>query len=964
MKLNLRNYQAGIDLGTTNSAISIVDHEGIKTLEISGGQSLLPSCVFFGDDGTRYTGVEAINKLINDPKTNGHQWFKRKMGKDIPFPIQSLKTTLLAEELSGIILQKLQQVYSMHFAEDLRTVIVTVPARFDLKAVDATRIAAMGNYRLNGTGRVKPKKESIYYADFIQVETLMEPIAASLAYGMDRNVKDNGSWLVYDLGGGTFDAAVVNYRDGHMDVKFHAGDMSLGGHDFDRRMLHYIVKKLNEQYDLTNLETSEKYRNICNYLLYEIERLKIELSKEKEVILNIPNPEFTDNKGRAVKAQIVITREDYNREVGPVFQRSIEICLNLFKENKIKPSELDRVLLVGGPTQYPFFREQIKDQLKIDFDTSVNPMKAVTVGAAIFGSTRDIPEEVKPEIIEIISKTPADCRLEIHCPNQSFQDSEMITGKILLEDNNYAVVESVSISRADKGWDSGDIPVDPTDGTFVTEVFLKKKQPNTFKAIVNGKGGQRFVVSSDEFTILHGIGGSIDHAPYSLNITIKGQKCTRIIAKDAELPAEGMKTFYTAREIRKGSGDDQGILYVELTEGESENPSDNIYIGTLKIPNDELRRDLPVDTELEIFVMAKADRTIVANCSIPFTGQSFEAIIEVARTSDNKDIVSKELDNLKSDYYRIKEEVDEIADMQIEAKFNDLNVDKDIDNIAKLSGEIINNGDNHLMISDILLKVNAMLTETKLKLENFEKEFVFIYTREKIAKMKQNLDDNDGELANKINQLEDQLNAAETETSVSKTKAINKELFKYDQKGLGTLFLYYLYCYCLTKINGFAINLNELKAEFVKNYNLFQHALKIQIIIDGWNKEINNPSIKCPKLGKFFNQLDPTLQNIYNEHIENKENFPISDYDLIAEIFNRNAIVFNLSIIDDISTIKYAKKEVMKKAVEFAKIYQQGKIDVIDKKLDEFSGLYMIDPSVRGSVDLGGMPGGPDIISR
>ena len=209
MKLNLRNYQAGIDLGTTNSAISIIDSEGIKTLDISGGQHLLPSCVYFGDDGTRFTGIEAINKLIQDSKTNGHQWFKRKMGKDIPFPIQSLKTTLLAEELSGIILQKLQQVYNSIFSEDLRTVIVTVPARFDLKAVDATRIAAMGNYNLNGNSRVKPKKESLYYANFLQVETLMEPIAASLAYGMDRNAKDNGSWLVYDLGGGTFDAAVM-----------------------------------------------------------------------------------------------------------------------------------------------------------------------------------------------------------------------------------------------------------------------------------------------------------------------------------------------------------------------------------------------------------------------------------------------------------------------------------------------------------------------------------------------------------------------------------------------------------------------------------------------------------------------------------------------------------------------------------------------------------------------------------
>ncbi len=958
MKLNLRNYQAGIDLGTTNSAISIVDKDGIKTLDISGGQMLLPSCVYFGDDGTRFTGIEAINKLIQDSKTNGHQWFKRKMGKDIPFPIQTLKTTLLAEELSGIILQKLQQIYNNSFGEDLRTVIVTVPARFDLKAVDATRIAAMGNYHLNGTSRVKPKKESVYYADFLQVETLMEPIAASLAYGMDRNAKDNGSWLVYDLGGGTFDAAVVNYRDGHMDVKFHAGDMSLGGHDFDRKMLHYIVKKLNEQYDLTNFETSEKYRNICNYLLYKIEQLKIDLSKEKEVVLTIPNPEFTDNKNTPVKAEIVITRDDYNREVGPIFQRSLEICLNLFKENKINPSDLDRVLLVGGPTQYPYFREQIKNQLKIDFDTSVNPMTAVTFGAAIFGSTRDLPEEVKSEIIEIISQTPADCRLEINCVNQSLADSEMVTGQIILPDNNYQSVESISISRADKGWESGDIPVDPTDGTFAVEVLLKKNRINSYKVSVNGKNGQKFSVISDEFTIIP-IENPVDHAPYSLNITTKGNKCKKIISKDAPLPAEGMNTFYTTEEIKKDSGSDQAILYIELTEGESENPVDNIYIGTLKIQNEELRRDLPVDTELEVFVKAKADRTILATCSIPLTGQSFEAIIEVARSKDDKNKVFDEFENLKSNYNRIKEHVEETGISEWSVKFNQLKIDDDIRNIENTVTEIKNSGGDELSMSDMLLKVNAIITEVKLKLESFEKEFIFVYTQERIKKMKDLLADENGELGNKISQLENQLKSAEEESSVDKAKSNNKDLDKYDKKVMGTLFLYYLYCFSLTKQNGFVQDINTLKKVASEKF-LYDVVAKVQLIINDWNRDINDKSINCNLLGKFYNKFDYNIQKIFNE-TENKENYPIPDYDKIATIFNRHAIVFDHSIINEIANISGAKKELLKKAIEFANTYLEGKLDLIDSKLDEFANMYYIDPSVPGSIDSGKMPGGPPI---
>ena len=724
-------------------------------------------------------------------------------------------------------------------------------------------------------------------------------------------------------------------------------------------MLHYIVKKLNEKYDLVNFETSEKYRTVCNYLLYKIEQLKIDLSKEKEVVLTIPNPEFTDNKNNPVKAEIVITRDDYNREVGPIFQRSLEICLNLFKENKINPSELDRVLLVGGPTQYPYFREQIKDQLKIDFDISVNPMTAVTVGAAIFGSTRDLPEEVKPEIIEILSKTPADCRLEVNCVNQTLEESEVVTGKVILEDNNYDLVESISITRTDKGWDSGDLQIDPTDGTFASEVLLRKKQPNTFKIIVNGRNGQRFSVTSDEFTILHGVGGTIDHAPYSLNITVKGNKCRKIIQKDAELPAEGMNLFHTTAEIKKDKGSDQAILYIELTEGESENPADNIYIGTLKIPNEELRRDLPIDTELEVFVKEKADRTILATCSIPLTGQSFEAVIEVARSKDDKKKVSEEFENLRSNYIRIKENVDETGIAEWNMKFDQLALDRDISEIEINVNEIKNSGSDDLTLSDTILKVNAMITEAKLKLENFEKEFIFIYTKERIKKMQENLSEKGSDLENKISQLNDQLSHAEEESSVEKAKSVNTELSKYDEKFLGTLFLYYLYCYTLTKSNAFVQDINTLKRVASEKF-LYDVVSKVQLIINDWNRDIENKSINCNLVGKFYNRFDYNIRKIFDE-TENKETYPIPDHDKIATIFNQHTIVFDHTIIDEIAAISGAKKDVLRKAIEFATAYQERKLDLMEIKLDEFKNLYYIDPSVPGSISSDKMPGGPPI---
>lgn len=945
MKLNLRNYQAGIDLGTTNSAVSILDQNGAKILDIEGGNNLLPSCVYFHPEHGCMTGTEAKNLWANETgDTNGHKSFKKKMGREIPFPIHSLSTTLLAEELSGIVLKKLQEIYKREIGEDLHTVIVTVPARFDIKAVDATRVAAMGNYKANGTTRVQYKKQSEYYGSFLQVETLMEPIAASLAYGMKDNVDKNGSWLVFDFGGGTFDAAIVNYQEGHMDVKFHAGDNQLGGDNLDSKMLHYLIDRLSKSYDLKNFETSKKFKTIVNKLLYEIEKIKITLSTENEAVLITP-PGFRDNKNREVKEEIVITRDDYNREVGPILQRSIDICLQLFKDNQIAPSDLDRVLLVGGPTQYPYFREMIKNQLKIEVDTSIDPMTAVATGAAIYGSTRDIPEDVKPEIIDILSQTPTDCRVEINCENKTLHKSEIVTGTIIVPDGNLDMIDSISISRSDKGWESGNLKIND-DGTFDVEVHLREKQANFFHVQVNGKGGKNFTVTSNEFSILHGIAGTTDHAPYSLNITIKGQKCVVIIPKDAEYPAQGFNTFYTTREISKDDEDDQGILFVEITEGESEDAGNNIFIGQLKIPNDELSRNLPIDTQLEVSVYSKSDRTITASCTIPIARQTFEAEIIVDRTKEGKQQFIDDFRSFKNDFETIKTNTKNLEDSEWPQKLDDLSLDKAIEEIETIvSEEIEGDEKEEIFLADSLMKARNMLTDAKLKLERFEGEYIFDYTRYKLGNLRENITETDGKVADKIVEWDEQLDAYEEEASVEKVNSINSEMYKYDKTHMGTVFLIHVIGFSWTKQDFFAEYLNELKSVATKAGN-YEAVNEIVVASTDWNVEINDENNNVVILGKYYRKLGYTLQGII-DNLEEEEIFTINDFDKIGHILNNAEFIFEPAIIEKIAKIKNASRKLLQKGIEFSKAYTSGKLDKMNVLLEEFKDMYMISDDNR-----------------
>ncbi len=953
MRLNTRNFQAGIDLGTTNSAIAVYDKNGVQLLDVGGGELLLPSCVYIDSKGQRFVGQQARNMKTGDREMNGHEGFKREMGLNFPYAINNLNRSLQPEELSGMVLARLREVYQGHYQEALQTAIVTVPAKFDLKPCEATRIAAMEK---NGNG-------SPFYAGFLHIELLMEPIAASLAYGMNKQAKEDTSWLVFDLGGGTFDAAVVTYNDGIMDVKYHEGNNFLGGRNFDQALYKHILGELQKKYDLTNFDRDDKYRKQRSMLKFVTEMVKIQLSQSEEVVLSLPQVnkhipdiafpelEIIDRKGKKVNAEIVITRGDYNRLVGPIFQQSINICQNLMRTHKIESGELERVLLVGGPTQYPYFQEQIQDQLGIEVDSSIDPMTAVATGAAIHAVTQEIPDRVKPKIIEILSQHPTDYRVEDLHPTRAQSESQVITGRIEAVDGQLDLIESLSISRVDGAWESGAIPVDPNNGNFAVEAVLRPKKLNSFRLQLNGKNNAPVTITPEEFTIHHGT-GIIDHVPYSLNVTVEGGKCVKIINKDKKLPAEGFQTFHTVRPVKKDDVEsEKGILYVEITEGESTYAENNIHIGTLTIPNKDLRRDLPVDTEIEVTIEESNDRKIFAHCYIPFTKQSFEAEIQVDKGDIDSDKVKKEFDKLKWEHELKDKELEQFGDTEWRKSYDSLKIKEEIEQVEELTDlSRIDDSENRVSEDEEyveeVLSIQGRIAEAKHKKEAFERRFVFKRVNEKLNKLEQGADSN-GQLAtDKIPLWRKELRQAQEENSYERARKIEEDMSKFDPENLRNMLCLILWGFTLSKEIIFIELLEGIGKEAAKYRNLEAMMLLTQFMGSARSMWEKIKSGEPTKIGPVLQSFNYDFRQKFNELLGNKDTYPIEDHDRVADVYSDNAgSIFGEVVINGLTMLN-ASGPVLGKANEAAQALKDNNLEVANRKIQDMRELYSFHPMV------------------
>ena len=367
----------GIDLGTTNSCVAVMEGKSAKVIENSEGMRTTPSMVAFTDSGERLVGQAAKRQAVTNPENTffaikrliGRRFTDPMVKKDIdlvPYKIipgdngdawvESRGKKYAPSQISAFILQKMKETAEAYLGEPVTEAVITVPAYFNDSQRQATKDA----------GKI---------AGLEVLRIINEPTAAALAYGMER--KGSGTIAVYDLGGGTFDISVLEIGDGVFEVKSTNGDTFLGGEDFDKNIIDYLADEFKKEQgiDLRN------DRLALQRLKEAAEKAKIELSSSMQTDVNLPF--ITADQHGPKHLNIKLTRAKLEALVEDLIQRTIGPCRNALKDAGLKASEIDEVILVGGMTRMPKVIETVKQFFGKEPNRSVNPDEVVAIGAAI-----------------------------------------------------------------------------------------------------------------------------------------------------------------------------------------------------------------------------------------------------------------------------------------------------------------------------------------------------------------------------------------------------------------------------------------------------------------------------------------------------------------------------------------------------------------------------------------------------
>jgi molecular chaperone DnaK len=367
----------GIDLGTTNSCVAVMEGKAAKVIENSEGARTTPSMVAFTESGERLVGQAAKRQAVTNPESTffaikrlvGRRFTDPMVAKDIdlvPYKIitgengdawvESRGKKYAPSQISAFILQKMKETAEAYLGETVTQAVITVPAYFNDSQRQATKDA----------GRI---------AGLEVLRIINEPTAAALAYGMER--KGSGTIAVYDLGGGTFDISVLEIGDGVFEVKSTNGDTFLGGEDFDKKIIDYLADEFKKEQgiDLRGDKLA------LQRLKEAAEKAKVELSSSVQTEVNLPF--ITADQNGPKHLNIKVTRAKLEALVDDLIQRTIGPCRNALKDAGLKASEIDEVILVGGMTRMPKVIEAVKQFFGKEPNRGVNPDEVVAIGAAI-----------------------------------------------------------------------------------------------------------------------------------------------------------------------------------------------------------------------------------------------------------------------------------------------------------------------------------------------------------------------------------------------------------------------------------------------------------------------------------------------------------------------------------------------------------------------------------------------------
>lgn len=636
----------GIDLGTTNSEIAVLKGTEIEVFKNNEGFEFTPSAVCIDKKNRLWVGRQAKERLEDDTD-NAFCEFKLQMGTTEEKTFARSGRKMKPEELSAEVLKAIRATVKQRTGEDVEAAVITVPAAFELPQCDATNRAAQ-------------------LAGFQQSPLLQEPVAAALAHGF-QSLSDKVFWLVYDFGGGTFDAAVIQVRDGVIQVVNHGGDNHLGGKLIDWAIVdELLIPAVTREHRLLDFRRgNDKWRSAIAKLKIKTEEAKIRVSENNsaEIIIDFL---CQDDGGQPVRFEYELKKGDVERLAEPFILRSINICKNVLADKRLGTSSIEKIILVGGPTSMPYLRNRLSDKndgLGIPLDFRVDPLTVVARGAAVFAGTQRLKVRTPQPVAE------GQFAVELDYKPMGPDTEPLVGGKVVAtHSKDFAgfTIEFIN-AVARPPWRSGKLGLGP-DGAFVTNIWAEKGHANTFEIELCDPTGRRIETVPASFTYTVGMVITDQPLIHSVGVATASNEMRSFFEKGAPLPARRRELFKTAFEVHQGKAGD--VIRIPVMEGENQRADRNHKIGMLEVQAHEVKRNVPAGSDVEVTIEVDESRLIRVKAYIPVLDEEYEHVVKLGYEKTDPAGVKKDFDREKERLNEIRKKAEETHDATAQGVLN------------------------------------------------------------------------------------------------------------------------------------------------------------------------------------------------------------------------------------------------------------------------------------------------------
>ena len=621
----------GIDLGTTNSEIAVLEGTTQRIIRTNENKEYTPSAVSFSRKGELRVGERAKAQQISNGETelsDVRLKFKLRMGH--PEPLEAFKVNgkqMTPEELSAEVLKKLRADVQRWDGEEITAAAISVPAAFELPQCSATDRAA--------------KLAGLLFSPLVQ-----EPVAAALSYGF-QTTSDRVFWMVYDFGGGTFDAAILQVRDEQIQVVNHGGDNHLGGGLIDSAIVdQLLVPVVASEF---NLSPDDKvWTRVRATLKYYAEIAKIRLSVEDKTDIDITSLFLKD--GRSVPFEYELRRSDVERLAEPIVERSINLCRSVLEQKRLSSSDIEKLILVGGPTHTPLFRDMLTRKLGIALEFRVDPLTVVACGAAVFAGTQIIPEASR----RYVPLPAGHFKLELDYKPIGDETEPTIGGRVIAPQGQSLQGYTIEFVESKTAWRSGKLAIG-TSGAFVATVYADKGRRNEFLIELRDASGTLCQTVPDRFSYTIGITISAQTLVHNIGIGLANGDVLTFFEKGATLPAKKRETRLHTTEALK-SGDSGTILRIPVVEGNNKRADRNPLIGWLEVSGQKIRSDIPVGSSIEVTIAIDESRITQVIAYIPRLDEEFPMVLDPKYPQIDEQVLADHSEKAKTHLERVREQ--------------------------------------------------------------------------------------------------------------------------------------------------------------------------------------------------------------------------------------------------------------------------------------------------------------------